>query len=184
MISKLINNNAQEEMTGFAMIIIIVSIVGLVILTFMLRKSSDSGFNNYEIQQFLDSTARIKSTCKLPLGSSNLRISDLIQECYSSSANACESGEQTCASLQSAYQDIIGKSWNINPDSQYTGFKIDIFFKPSSNSSSISPSNMLNISQGVCGSNYYGGESFLPEKERTGTFITRMELCLGNSTAQ
>src|SRR3989338_728432 len=83
-----INKRAQEEMTGFALIIIIVAILGLVALTFMLRKPSET---------------------------------------------QCKSQETVCQALEKSLKEIITGSWNIQPNSPYTGFKLDLVFEGSSN---------------------------------------------------
>ena len=173
---------AQEEMTGFAMIIIIVAIIGVILLAFMLRKSPGSNLNSFEVQQFLDTAIKTQSSCTLELDNTPLRLADLIQACYSNSANTCKSGRKVCASLGSSFKDIIMEGWNINPNAPYTGFILDLYLEPSSNSSSV-PTYILNASGGSCNNNYLGAESILPEKDGAGNLITRLQICLSNSTS-
>ena len=176
-----INKRAQEEMTGFALIIIIVAILGLVALTFMLRKPSESQYNSFEIQQFLDSVSRVQGTCTPQLDFAPLKISGMVQECFSNNATQCKSQETVCQALEKSLKEIITGSWNIQPNSPYTGFKLDLVFEGSSNLSS-SFRRIMNISYGSCGNTFYGGDSILPEESRAGNFITRLQLCLSNST--
>ena len=176
------SKNGQEEMTGFAMIIIIVSIIGLVLLAFMLRKPSTSQYNSFEVQQFLDTAMKIRSSCTLAFDNAPLRMADLIQQCYSNSADSCNSGQKVCKSLQISMNDIINSSWQINPQAPYTGYKMEISLEYPSNSSK-APAKILNATGGSCKNNFYGGQAILPEKSGDSNFVTRLQLCLSNSSS-
>lgn len=176
-----LDRKAQEEMTGFAMIIIIVSIIGLVLLAFMIRKPSTSQYNSFEVQQFLDTAMKIRSACTLAFDTAPLRIADLIQQCYSNSAESCQSGQKVCKSLQDTMKEITNSGWQINPQAPYTGYKMEIFLEYPSNSSK-APTKIMNISEGLCKNNFYGGQAILPEKSGDSNFVTKLVLCVSNTT--
>src|SRR3989338_7985995 len=54
---------SQEEMVGFALIIILVSIILLVFLAFSLSKSKTESTESYEVNSFLQSTLQYTTAC-------------------------------------------------------------------------------------------------------------------------
>jgi len=58
------NRKGQEEIVGFALIIIIVAVILLVFLAFSLNKPEKEDLENYVVKGFLDATLAYTSECR------------------------------------------------------------------------------------------------------------------------
>ncbi|MBI2057207.1 hypothetical protein HYT91_03060 [Candidatus Pacearchaeota archaeon] len=58
------NKIGQEEMVGFALIIILVSVILLVFLAFSLNKPKTEATESYEVNSFLQSSLQYTSSCQ------------------------------------------------------------------------------------------------------------------------
>ena len=97
---------AQEEMVGFAMIIIIVAVIILVLLGISLNKpKTTTGVESYEVESFIGAMLQHTTECSTDFESSYDDINDLITEC--DFEQVCEDGEDTCEVLSSNLKEII-----------------------------------------------------------------------------
>jgi hypothetical protein len=106
---------AQEEMVGFAVIIVIVAVVMLIFLWFYLRTDTETAVKSYEIESFLQ--AMLHYT--IDYNSQKIAIIDLIKE--------CNSYEEGCDKLNKELKEIIEESWNTEKDSKIRGYELDIY---------------------------------------------------------
>ena len=58
------NRSAQEEMVGFVVIVVIVSIALLILLGFLLRGSGKSAVESFEIENFIQSVMQYTTDCE------------------------------------------------------------------------------------------------------------------------
>jgi len=58
------NKHSQEEMVGFAIIIIVVAVILLVFLSIYLLKPSKTNLENYEIKSFINSFLEYTTSCE------------------------------------------------------------------------------------------------------------------------
>src|SRR3989338_6892512 len=106
------NKFGQEEMIGFALIIILVSIILLVFLAFSLNKSKTESTESYEVNSFLQSTLQYTSTCQTSSGIKRFEsIQDLVFGC--DLKEKCSNNEDTCKALNETLTDILKESWLI-----------------------------------------------------------------------
>ena len=113
-----LNKKAQEEMVGFALIIILVGIILLVFLSFSLRKSTIDEVESYEVESFLQSALQSTTICRNPFG--YLDIQDVIFEC--GSEETCLDGENSCDVLEADFSEMLQKSWNVEEGSSIKGY--------------------------------------------------------------
>src|SRR3989344_4963778 len=123
---KMNNKKSQEEIVGFVLIILIVSVVLLVFLGIFLRKDA-SKTGNSEISQFLDSISETTTECSLNGGYSYIKYSELISSCKE--GKICSSGG-ACDILKNVTKNLIESSWNFSPtNGPKTGYKFEAFFE-------------------------------------------------------
>ncbi len=108
----------QEEIVGFALIIIIVAVVLLFLLSFSLRSSEKEEVESYEVASFLQSTLQYTTSCEI--GSSNLSVQNLIFECIDE--RVCSDNRKSCDVLNATLSGIVEESWKIGQDRPVKGY--------------------------------------------------------------
>jgi hypothetical protein len=114
MINK-INKKAQEEMVGFAVIIIIVSVIILVFLGFSLRQKNPEISESYEIQSFLQVVLQQTITQENVITDLREMIKD------------CDRYDLNCNKLELELKNILDNSWNVNEESKIKGYLLKIY---------------------------------------------------------
>lgn len=116
------NRKAQEEMVGFIIIVVLVSVILLVVLGFMLKSSSTETVKDYEVESFIGAMLQYTSSCEADL--EFLSVQDLIVECNSGSS--CLDGENSCDVLNSTLKSLIKSGWNVNNQSAVKGYSFEV----------------------------------------------------------
>ena len=140
---------AQEEMIGFAMIIIIVAVILLVFLSITISKPQES-VQNYQVQGFLQSIFSYTTDCRDDSGNFGT-IRDLIFDCDNS--EICQDQRTSCEALNSTLTEIIEESWKVGEDRPVKGYKFEIL---------IDGAPLLDISEGNITQNYKGAIQVFP----------------------
>jgi hypothetical protein len=147
------NKKAQEEMVGFAMIIIIVAVILLVLLGISLSNKKTSGVESYEVESFIQAVLQHTSDCSTDYGLSYDDIGNLIYEC--DFTQTCEDGRSACDALNSTLKNILDESWKTGQDRPIKGYVMNITYENH---------NLLSISKGNMTSNYEGSSQTLPKR--------------------
>jgi hypothetical protein len=113
------SKKAQEEMVGFALIIIIVSVIILVFLSFSLRKTNIE-IESYEVESFIQSLSQHTSNCSITYAFNYLDVKDLIEEC--AGGRICLEGQSACEALNSTLIPLINNSWKIGENRPNKGY--------------------------------------------------------------
>ena len=113
----------QEEMVGFAMIIIIVSIILLVFLGFSLRNSVKGGVESYEVESFIQSSLQYSTDCRDKTNDMQ-SVQDLIIGC--NRKDICSDGRNECEVLDSVLKEIMNSSWPVGPERPAKGYEVNI----------------------------------------------------------
>ena len=116
------NKLGQEEMIGFALIIILVSVILLVFLAFSLSKPKTEAIESYEVNSFLQSTLQYTAACQTSRGLNS--IQDLVFEC--DLKEKCSNDEDTCKILNETLTDILKESWPTGEDRPNKGYELSI----------------------------------------------------------
>ncbi len=119
---KIINNwlkskKAQEEMLGFALIMIIVAVALLVFLSFSIGRSQKEDVKNYEVENFIQAFLQYTSDCAKNYEPNYLPIQKLITEC--NNQGTCFDGQNSCEVLEAELKEIVEKSWEGRPIKGY-----------------------------------------------------------------
>lgn len=116
------NSRAQEEIVGFALIMIIVAVILLVFLGFYLSSSDKETVESYEAVSFIASSLQYTTECRDNFG--YLSVQDLIFDCYEE--EKCLDDTDTCEVLNSSLKGILEQSWNIGENTPIKGYKLRI----------------------------------------------------------
>jgi len=116
------NSRAQEEIVGFALIIIIVAVILLVFLGFYLSSPDKDTVKSYEAESFIASSLQYTTECRDNFGA--LSVQDLIFDCYEE--EKCLDGTDTCEVLNSSLKAILEQSWNIGENTPIKGYNLRI----------------------------------------------------------
>lgn len=160
------NRKAQEELVGFVLIVVLVSIIFVVILGLLIRKPTSSS-ENLEVSQFLESMVRYTTKCALGYEPNYVSIGELLGQCYD--AKTCTSGKKACDVLKEELDNVIGSSWLISEEGYYSGYELEVVYAHGTESESI-----VEVSGGTCNS-FRGADTFL---EHSGGVITStLKIC-------
>ena len=107
MVKKLGSKKAQEEMVGFAIIIVVVAVVGLLFLYFSMNSDKES-IDSYKSESFIQAVLQYTTDCQEYRGD-YMDIEDLIYSC--AREETCVGGNKSCVVLNSTLTDMIDKTW-------------------------------------------------------------------------
>lgn len=115
---------SQEEMIGFALIIILVSVILLVFLAFSLNKPKTE-IESYEVNSFLQATLQYTTTCQTSSGIKKFNtLQDLVFECELK--NKCSDEKDSCEILNESLTSILKESWQTGEDRPNKGYELII----------------------------------------------------------
>jgi len=121
--SAIQNKSAQEELIGFALIVILVAIIGLIFLGFSLRNPQKEIVESYEVESFIQAFLQYTTDCG-NYREAYLGIQKLISECVDN--GICLDGRNSCDVLNSTLTEMIEESWKIDGDRPIQGYKLEI----------------------------------------------------------
>ena len=110
----------QEEIVGFAIIIVIVYVILLVFLSFFLRSSRTMEIQSSEVEGFIQAFLQQTSDCEDALGF--LSVQKLMFSC--DNGEICFDERSACDVLDSTMQEISENSWNVGEDTFIRGYKL------------------------------------------------------------
>ncbi len=109
---------SQEEMVGFALIIILVSVILLAFLGFSLNRQQEA-IQSYEVGNFIQAFLQYTTDCEEYRG--HYSVKELIFECEKN--ETCSDGNLTCDVLSTTLEEISEESWPMPP---YKGYELTI----------------------------------------------------------
>jgi len=113
---------AQEEIVGFALIIIIVSVILVIFLGFSLRDQEKDEVESYEVESFIQSFLHYTTECRDNFDF--LSIQELISDCDNN--KLCLGGIETCVVLNETLKGITEESWKTGPERPVKGYVLKI----------------------------------------------------------
>jgi hypothetical protein len=117
------NKKAQEEMIGFALIIVIMAVVILVLFSLTSRHKQDF-VESYEADNFVQAMLQYTTNCSVSYDSNILDIRKLVKSC--NSQEVCLNNKPACEVLNQTLAEIMEQSWNIGPAWHYKGYEMAI----------------------------------------------------------
>lgn len=114
----------QEEMVGFALIIIIVSIILLVFLSFSLgNRRQQHAVESYEAENFIQASLEYTTDCYD--GIEYLSIRKLVFGCYDERV-CLNNKEEMCDVLNTTLREMTDKSWRVGAEMPLKGYEIGV----------------------------------------------------------
>ena len=163
-ISKLAScKRSQEEMVGFVLIIILVSIISLVFLGISISKRTVSQ-SDAEIENFLQAISEITTDCAVNYEANYLNVNELIKSCLNE--ERCLNGKQSCESLNKTLSESIEKSWVFCPECSREGYEFTLSYQNNT---------FYTLKYGECKASKTGDWSMIRYAEDN--IITNLEIC-------
>ena len=116
------NKRAQEEMVGFAAIIILVAVIILVFLGFSMRNTNKEVVESYEVESYLEAVLQYTTECEDYLN--HLTIKQLIFSCEQ--GDVCQNGGDPCEILESTLIEISSAAWPYGEERPIKGYLFNI----------------------------------------------------------
>src|SRR3989338_7618354 len=160
MAKKSMPKKAQEEMIGFAIIIVLVSVILLAFLGFSLSKSRPNAIESYEVNNFVQAFLQYTTDCSETDYSEYFSIQDLIFEC--DKKEKCSNGDDTCVVLEKTLDGLIDEAWQVGEDSPYKGYKLMI----NSEDNNKVITNIFNITKGNITMDYKGSSQQFSKRKK------------------
>lgn len=113
---------AQEEIVGFALIIIVVAVIMLIFLSFTLNNSERESVESYEAESFIQSMLQYNTDCKNNF--EKISVQDLIFDCIQE--KQCLDGRDSCKVLDDTVKGILDASWPAGEDRPIRGYSLNI----------------------------------------------------------
>jgi hypothetical protein len=161
--SKIFSANpkkGQEEMVGFALIIILVAIIFIVLLVSYIKNSSQSEeLENQEANSFVQAFLQCTTICESE-DASNLTLQSLIFACQE--GGSCSYDMNPCKVLNDTIKYAIKESWDVGENSSIKGYSLLIFSEEE---------QILNITEGVVTNNYKGAEQDFAKGTKSVTIL-------------
>lgn len=157
---------AQEEIVGFVLIVVIVSILMVVFLGILLRKPAVIS-ENLDVSQFLDSMLEYNTKCAIGYVPRYASVGELMGYCYE--GRLCVSGEKSCAVLNESINEIISSSWLVDEGSYYSGYDFDSVYMKNNRTYSIA-----STAKGNC-TLYRGADNFF--EHQGGVITSTIKIC-------
>lgn len=171
--SNMKNRKGQEEIVGFVVIVVLVSVVLVVFLGIFIRQDSSIGeTETVELFQFLESSMEYTSGCAISYEPDYSKLRDLIGECYTG-ISICTSREKPCDVLNKTLNEMLDSSFFADPEGSVKGYEFKIDY---SNNITDIPEEILLIKDGNCSSGIIRGSEILTSAY-PGTIISSLKLC-------
>jgi len=139
------NKRGQEEMVGFALILILVAVIFLVFLASYIKKPLSDSIEDPEITSFIQSIMQYTTKCEQK--SENITLNRLIFACQNK--EYCSYNTNSCILLNNTLKEIMLMSWNVGEESPTKGYSLIIFSEEG---------QVLNLSEGKITGSYRGSE--------------------------
>ena len=121
-ISSAMPKKAQEEMIGFALIVIIVAVIILIFISFSLTRPQKEPVESYEVESFIQSLLQYTSDCEDNL--ERLSMQKLIINCFEK--QRCLDERDSCEVLNKTISEVLEASWKVGEENPAKGYLMEI----------------------------------------------------------
>jgi len=118
----MINKKAQEEMVGFAVIVIIIGVILLVAIGFLVNSKNEGVVEDYEVESFIESSLQYTTECEDNLG--YLSIQELIISCKNE--EICLNEKNSCEILKETLGEMTREGWSVGEQSPIKAYEFNI----------------------------------------------------------
>jgi hypothetical protein len=118
---------AQNEIVGFVLIIIIVSVIGVIFLSFMIGRGEPITQESVQISNLLSASMYYTTDCAINYIPNYENGQDLIKSCWNN--KICLDDRMACDVLNSTMKKIIGESLDVNSEVANKAYNLIIYYK-------------------------------------------------------
>ncbi len=118
---------AQNEIIGFVVIIIIVSVIGLIFLSLSIGRGEGVKKTSVEISDFLQSAMYYTTDCAGGYVPNYKDLQDLIKACYRN--EKCLDDEMACKVLEKDFSAVIHESFQVSNVGRNKAYKLIIYYR-------------------------------------------------------
>lgn len=175
----MINKKSQHEIVGFVLIVLIVSIVGVIFLSFAIGRG-ESRESSVEISNLLQASMYYTTDCAINFIPQYREGQDLIKECFKNPELKCLNEKSVCDSLKDNLKKIIDESLRVDPNSDNKAYRLHIYFVSLYNEDD--KEEILSFEEGVfsdCKTIPGGTHSISVSRFEYGTINIELEVCRG-----
>jgi len=123
-------NKAQSEMAGFAVIVVIVTVLIMVFVSFSVNDDNESGDKqSHKIKTFLTSFAEVTTECEGSRSEDYLSIQKVISKCNKESF--CYNNTNSCEIMNETIDEIMKTSWRVGEKFPIKGYKLKLLYRKS-----------------------------------------------------
>lgn len=113
-------NKGQEEMVGFAVIIVIVAVLILIFLSFALREDNKDNVESFEAESFLQAILQYTTECEN--SQTYLSIQKLISAC--NEELVCGNNKESCDVLNETLKGLVSETWKVGENRPVAGYSL------------------------------------------------------------
>jgi len=145
------SKRSQEEIVGFALIMIIVAVILLIFLGISLRSPQKEIVESYEVDSFIQTLLQYTTDCRDNL--EYLSVQKLIFNC--NSEEECLDGRSSCEALNLTLMNIVEETWIVGESRPIQGHELEII---------VDDAKMLFLEEGNITRNYRGSSQDFSRK--------------------
>tara|TARA_Y100000310_G_scaffold76463_1_gene72946 strand:+ start:167 stop:736 length:570 start_codon:yes stop_codon:yes gene_type:complete len=126
---------AQEEMVGFVLIVVLISIAGVIFLGISLRDSGDEVVDeSNQIYSLIGGLSQLTSKCEIP-ESNFLDVSNLIRECVNGrecsacDGDSCGDTGSACEVLENTLKEAMEASYVVSDRSYARHYNLSVYYE-------------------------------------------------------
>ena len=163
----------QEEIVGFVLIVVIITIIFVIFLGIKLRNPEPTQRESEIIYQFLESAMKQTTECVLNTNGRRVSLDELIKECQSTNT-LCENGENSCDAAKETMTNMLNNTWKVGENYPTKGYEATVIYSYNSTSQTQNE-EVFAILVGNCSNSFSGNSYFIPQFP--GSIVVNAKLC-------
>ena len=166
---------AQHEMVGFVIIVILVTVIGVILFSLMIRPAENKS-NSIEISNLLQTSMYYTTECAISYIPQYKDTQDLVKSCYKN--ERCLDSRMACEVLNKTLEKILDESLKVHEDSKNKAYRIKVYYKLLEGDSE--EDIILRMHEGIfsnCSSIPGGSHSIAVSSLDIGTINLELEVC-------
>lgn len=123
--------HSQQEIIGFVLIVVIVSIIGVIFLSFMIGRGEPSEQTSIKVSNLLEASMYYTTDCAVGFIPQYKDGQDLIKACWND--DTCLDERTACEALNKTLKEIIDQGLEVCDDKnkcQNKAYKMNIYYSP------------------------------------------------------
>lgn len=165
---------AQEEMVGFVLIVVIITIISLVFLGFSLRQKPEPE-SNVQVDNLLSAILAYTTDCALYVPQYET-VRDLIKSCYYE--ERCANGKDACKELKDVTYNLLDAAkGDLGKERPVKAYEINVSYSAKQEGFKIRQEHapIAYVSNGACTGTSIGTQQFIPLE--TGNIVLSLKFC-------